>query len=237
MDTSILEDLGLSNGEIKVYLSLLELGSTKIGSIIEKSQMASSAVHNDINTLVEKGLVSYIKKGKIKYYQAVSPRNLVNFIEDKKKALMEMLPELEGKQKRGIEKQEAEVFEGIKGVTTLLNILIENTKKGEDYMFFSSFKIDKNKEIQEFFEKYDIKRQEKGLYIRGLTLKELKPLFVKRKMIHMKYPDFPIPFDVSLCNGKVVLISWGEKPIGYLIKSKEIFEMYKDYFERVWKMS
>lgn len=237
MDTSILEDLGLSKGEIKVYLALLELGSTKIGQVIEKSKMASSAVHGDINTLVEKGLVSYVKKGKIKYYQAVNPRNLVSFIDDKKKQLLQVIPELENKQKRSQEKQEAEIFEGIKGVTTVLNILIEDTKKGEDYLFFSSYKVGSNKEIQDFFEKYDLKREEKGIHIRGLTLKELKPLFAKRKMLHMRYPDFPIPFDISLCNGKVVLISWGEKPVGYLIKSKEIFEMYREYFERVWKMS
>ncbi|MBW3003756.1 helix-turn-helix domain-containing protein, partial [Candidatus Woesearchaeota archaeon] len=45
MDTTILEDLGLSSGEIKVYLALLELGSTKVGRVIEKTGMASSAVH------------------------------------------------------------------------------------------------------------------------------------------------------------------------------------------------
>ena len=54
MDTSLLEDIGLSKGEIKVYLTLLNLGNTKVGYIIEKSGMASSAVHNAINTLIEK---------------------------------------------------------------------------------------------------------------------------------------------------------------------------------------
>ena len=71
MDISILEDLGLNKGEIKIYLTLLELGTTKVGQIIEKSRMASSAVHNSLNALIDKGLISYIKRSKIKYYQAV----------------------------------------------------------------------------------------------------------------------------------------------------------------------
>ena len=37
MDTKILEDLGFTNAEIKVYLALLELGSATAGPIIEKS--------------------------------------------------------------------------------------------------------------------------------------------------------------------------------------------------------
>ena len=39
MDVSILEDLGLSKGEIKVYTTLLEIGITKVGTIIEKSKI------------------------------------------------------------------------------------------------------------------------------------------------------------------------------------------------------
>ena len=122
MDASILEDLGLSKGEIKVYLTLLELGTTKVDQIIEKSGMASSAVHNSINTLIDKGLISYIKKGKIKFYQAVPPKQLIDFIEEKKKKVLEILPELEMKQKLAKEKQETEIFEGIKGITTMLNL-------------------------------------------------------------------------------------------------------------------
>jgi len=98
MDISILEDLGLSKGEIKVYLSLLEQGSTKVGSLIEKTRMASSAVHNSLNTLVDKGLVSYIKRGKIRFYKAVPPKQLISFVEDKKRKLQTILPELEKKQ-------------------------------------------------------------------------------------------------------------------------------------------
>jgi len=237
MDINVLEDLGLSKGEVKVYLTLLRLGATKVGSVIEKSGMASSAVHNSLNSLLEKGLVSFIKKGKIKHYQASPPEYIGNFTKQKLERFNEVLPEMKQIVRQSNEKQEAEVFEGIKGVTTMLNLLIENAKKGDDYYFFSAYTSGNNKEVQDFFDRYDFNRKEKGLQVRGLAPLEIKSLFIHRKILKMRYPKVPIPFDISLCNGKVVLISWGEKPIGYLIKSKEIFEMYKDYFERVWKMS
>lgn len=236
MDISILEDLGLSKGEIKVYLTLLRLGKTKVGSIIEKSGMASSAVHNSINSLIDKGLVSFIKSGKIKFYQSVSPKQLIDFIDDKKKKVLEILPELEKEQSKNKEKQDAEIFLGKKGITTMLNILIENSKKGDEYLFFTINVKEQNKEIQEFFIKYDQKRKEKGLIIKGLASKELKDLFKDRKILKMKYTDFPIPSNISICKDRIAFFSWGEKPVGYLIESKQISKMYKNFFCQIWDM-
>ncbi len=235
MDTTILEKIGLSKGEISVYISLLRFGETKVGNIIEKSGMASSAVHNSINTLIEKGLVSYIKKGKIKFYQAVPPKQILGFIDDKKKDFQKILPELETQQKKSKEKQDAEIFEGTRGIMAMLNILIEETKRGDEYLFFSVNVKEMNKEIQEFFEMYDAKRKAKGLIVNGLAPKNLKKLFVKRKILKIKYVDFPIPSNISICKNRIAFFSWGEKPVGYLIKSKQIFEMYKEFFNKIWK--
>jgi len=237
MDTSVLEDLGLSKGEIKVYLTLLEIGETKVGQVIEKSGMASSAVHNSLNILIDKGLVSYIKKGKIKFYQSVPPKQLVSFIEDKKKKVLEILPELEMRQKKQEEKQEAEIFEGVKGVTSMLTLMIEDTKKGEEYLFFSMNVKERNKEIQEFFKRYDLKRKEKGLVIKGLVPKDMKEFFEGRTFLKVKYSKFPIPANIGICNDIVTIISWEKKPVGYLINSKQIAEIYRKFFYEIWDKS
>jgi sugar-specific transcriptional regulator TrmB len=39
MDTEIFEDLGLTKTEIKIYLTLLELGSSSAGKILENSKL------------------------------------------------------------------------------------------------------------------------------------------------------------------------------------------------------
>jgi len=237
MDISVLEDIGLTNSEAKIYLALLELGETKVGKIIKKSGVASSVVHNSINNLVEKGLVSYVRRGKIKFYQAVSPKQILSLIEERKNNFLKVLPELDSRQKKSEEKQEAEIFKGIKGVTSMLNILIEDVRKGDDYLFFSVDIEEKNKEIQDFFWKYDVKRKDKGLIVKGLAPKQLKHLFEKRRFVKMRYTNFPILSNVSLCNDKIALFSWVDKPVGYLIKSKEITKIYRDFFNRVWKLA
>src|SRR3989344_9357420 len=113
MNTKILEDLGFTNAEIKVYFSLLELGLTAVGPIIKKSGLQSSVVHTTLHKLIGRGFISFVKKGKIKHYQATDPRNIISFIEEKKEKFEKILPQLIAKQ-QGREKQEAGIFEGIK---------------------------------------------------------------------------------------------------------------------------
>ena len=84
MNTSILEELGLSTAEAKIYLALLELGQSKTGKIIDITHLQSSTVYHVMGSLIEKGLVSFIIKGKVKYYQAEPPESFLLFLEEKK---------------------------------------------------------------------------------------------------------------------------------------------------------
>ncbi|MAG38144.1 hypothetical protein CMI45_02040 [Candidatus Pacearchaeota archaeon] len=233
MNTQALEELGLSQGEIKVYLALLKLGDVKVGEVIENSGMASSAVHNSINALVEKGLISYIKRGKIKHYKAINPKHLIDFLEIKKEKLISIIPELESTQKSSDDRQEAEIFEGKKGVISMLNILIENVSKRDKYLYFSLNINQFNEDIQEFFSRYDAKRQEKGIIVQGLASEEVKKHMKIRKNIKMKFTKLPIPEGIAIVDDKVAIFSWGEKPVGYLIESKQISEMYANLFYRI----
>src|SRR3990167_7985859 len=99
MDTTILEDIGLTNAEIKTYLALLELGTATAGPIIEKSGLQSSVVHMTLNKLIDKGFVSFVREGKRNFYQASNPKNIVEYIEEKKERFERLLPELLLKQK------------------------------------------------------------------------------------------------------------------------------------------
>ena len=87
IDTSILEDIGLTNAQIKTYLALLELSETTTGPVIKKSGLQNSVVYNALSQLIEHGLVTFVLKGKRKYFSATSPKNLVKYVGDKKRAM------------------------------------------------------------------------------------------------------------------------------------------------------
>src|SRR3989338_5208679 len=134
MDTSILEDLGLTQAEIKVYVGLLELGSSSAGHILEKSGLQNSVVHRALNSLIEKGLISYILEGKKKIYQATDPENFHDFIEDKKKRFDEILPKLKEKQKFAKKITFGEIFKGKRGINQMYMTLLNSG--GKEYNTF-----------------------------------------------------------------------------------------------------
>ncbi len=237
MEMEILQNLGFTQAEGRTYLTLLELGPTKVGRIIEKSGLQSSTIHNVLNSLAEKGFVTYILKGKIKIYQAINPSLILKHYKEREKQFEEIIPKLEAKQKLVEAEQVAEIYEGMQGLNIMLSDFIEYTKPKDHFYFFSVDVPGMNKEIQKFFEKFDVKRQDKKLIVKGIARKELKQYYKKRKLIKVKYVEFPIPSNLSICNDKIALISWGEKPTGILIKSKQLAESQKRFFENIWNIA
>jgi HTH-type transcriptional regulator, sugar sensing transcriptional regulator len=71
-----LNKLGLTNGEARVYLSLLKLGSAKVGEIVKDSAISYSKVYDVLQRLSIKGLTSQIIVENIKHFNAVEPYRL-----------------------------------------------------------------------------------------------------------------------------------------------------------------
>ena len=238
MDVSALEDIGLSNGEIKVYLSLLELGSTKAGAVIEKSGLQSSVVHNCLHSLLDRGLISFVKKGKIRFYTSADPKNIIDFIDEKKRNFEKILPQLEVKRKLAEERNEAEVYEGYKGVMAMLLESVNNAKKGDDWLFFSADVEGINRKIQNFFTRIDAKRKEKGLAVKGIAPLRLEHLFedrVRKGFMTMKYSHGPILPSMNIWKDTIGFFQWGDKPLGYLIHSKQLADKYRRFFHSMWE--
>src|SRR3989344_9075868 len=179
MDESILENLGLSKAEIKIYLALLELGASTSGPLIQKSGLQSSAVHRTLKTLLDKGIITYVKLGKDNNYQSTNPKNLLEFIENKKKRFLDILPELENKQKSGKGNYSTEMFLGKKAMFSALLNIIKDGKNGEDYLSFSLVEPHDDKELVDFYQTYNLRRREKKLKVKVLVNEEAKPIYEK----------------------------------------------------------
>ncbi len=237
MDTSVLEGIGLSKNEISVFLKMLQLGESKAGAIISKVNLQSSAVYNAINSLVAKGLVSYIKKGQIKYYKAASPETIADYLDTKKEEYMKVLPEL--KKFMPTEIENVEFYKSFRGIKTLLAELLKDSRPKDIYRFFS---IEDEKEYKLATEKvYDLQksvRKENKIITRGLFAEKLRSLAGVSSITQKKYLNFPLPPNTQMLNDKVAIITWkGEEPSGILIRSKDIYETYIRFFEHLWSVA
>jgi len=232
MDTSILEELGLSNAESKIYLSLLELGISTTGKIIDNTKLQSSTVYHVIGSLIEKGLVSYILKGKVKYYQAEKPESFLIFLEEKKRKFNELLPQLKEKEKISQEKQTAKVYQGINGLKTAFNDILTTMKKGEEYYFFQVPKEDLfNEQLTLFFRNYHLKRSAKGIKVKGLALENSKALvnsiFKGISYTTIRFLDEFTPSGIIIYKDKLITLDWETIPTAFVIQSKAVTNSYE----------
>ncbi|MCK4589918.1 MAG: BlaI/MecI/CopY family transcriptional regulator [Nanoarchaeota archaeon] len=237
MDTSVLEELGFTNAEIKVYLALLELGSSTAGPVIEKTGLQNSVVHMTLHKLVEKGFVSFVKKGKVRHYQAADPRNIIRFIEEKRERYEKLLPELLVRQKKQ-EKQEAEIFEGFKGFKTMQYEAVRDAKPGDEYLFFS-FKTKNPKDfayVYKFYQDFEKYRRRRGIVVRGIISPDpdILEMLKGRDPRGLLVVDIPTPQNVSVINDKVLMTPWEEKKISFLIHSRQLAETFRTYFYSIW---
>lgn len=242
-----LQGLGLTKGEANAYLAMLELGSSTVGPIAKKAGISYSKIYEVLQRLIDKGIVSFIVRDKTRYYRAVEPSFLVNFldrqeleIEKNRKKLNEIIPELEKHLNSGGEKQEAEIFVGAKGIRTANEIMFDGAKRKDSASFFYVYKENFSEVINEFYYGISSFYKNKGILFKGIGSKEwVRSEYVKKtkSYIDARYVDFPLPGTIDIYKDFVLEVSWGEKPVGILIHSKEIADNYRNYFDEVWKQA
>lgn len=227
-----LQELGLTNNEIKIYLALIELGSLIAGKISRKTGIHRRTVYDAMERLIEKGLVSYIVKNNRKYFEAVNPQRLLTLVEEKKEAIKEILPKLEQQFNFKKEKQETLFFKGKLGVKSAFEDQIEESK--EILIYGASplaYKI-----LRFYFPHYDRRRIEKKIKVKLIFDSSSRDKIKKIPLAEIRYlpKDYASPTATNIYGNKVMIVLWSEDPIAILIHQKEIADSYRKYFNILW---
>ena len=247
MDTTPLKEAGLTDGEIKVYVALLELGSSTTGKIIEKSGAARSFVPNILERLMQKGLASFITKEKTKYYQAAEPKKILQYIEEKEKLLKEnkkqvenILPELELKKQLNKDSQ-VNIYKGFRGITTAHEHTYNKLKKGEEYFYLGVYP-EQEEYFHAYWQKDHRKRAKIGIKCRLLFNKGTKKETIKNRSSFKGCDARYMPIDIQtpawfLGYKDTTVIGLQKKSIAIEIIDMDIADSFKAYFDAFWKNS
>lgn len=238
MDTSILKDLGLSQAEIKVYITLLELGESSAGKILKRSGLQNSVVHRALNSLIEKGIINYIYEGRIRIYLASEPDYFLNYIDDKKERFRQILPELRAKQDFSKDQEIASIYKGIRGIKEVYSIL--RNEKAKEYLSFGGGKQCEEKMGTMWWKNHHIKRIANKLPSRQVfdeTVKVFGKDLTKKALSKVRYLSAEFSqFQETVIVGNLTAITiFTENAYSILIRDKSVTEGYKKYFEFLWK--
>ncbi|MBI4044040.1 MAG: hypothetical protein HY393_04520 [Candidatus Diapherotrites archaeon] len=240
MDVSPLEGLGVSHAEAQLYVALLTQGPSTTGTLIALTKMQSSTVYHTLGTLLEKGVISYILRGKVKYFHAEKPEIFITFWEERKRKFDEILPLLKQKEKKGIETRSAKMYEGMKGLRAAYDDVLHTMKRGELYYFVQVPKEKlSEKQYKLFYRNYHTLRSEKGINVRGLsyfgTEGAIKDVFAGLPHTEIRYTHEIGPTSLVIYANKVMTIDVTDEPVVFVMESFGVANSYRRFFEDKWK--
>ena len=241
-ELNVLEELGLSPAEAKIYLSLIEIGSTLAGPIIKRTGLHRGTTYQILQRLKEKGLVSSIVKGKKQYFEPANPDRLMDSLKEREEKLHEILPSLKAKLIASKEKQEITVYSGIKGIRTALDTMMEElTPHGEYYDFGAAGSF--RELMGSYWDSWQNKKEKHKIKSKVIFSEEalkknpklLEDYYGEVRFLPSEYPTFT---DTMIYQDAIIFLIWTAKPpLAVIIKNKDNALSYKNQFKLVWKIA
>lgn len=243
MDELALIRLGLNKNESKIYITLLRQGQATAGELIKATEFHRNIVYDNLEKLIDKGLVSFIFEDNRKLFQVNPPDSISQMLEKKQKELDEKKGIAEQVKKEVNEiisitkvEQEAAIYRGVKGLKVFFKGTLE---EGQDYYVFGAPKDSLDIMGPAFWENYNLKREKKKISVKMIFNDDLREWSKNIQSRMTKIRFLPKKFDTLtetvVYGEKVGIIVWTEKPIVTLIKDINLAKAYRKYFKILWK--
>jgi thioredoxin reductase/sugar-specific transcriptional regulator TrmB len=243
MNTDALRSLGLTENEIKIYLTLLKVGSSTAYDLSKRTGIYRVHVYDKLEQLMDKGLATYVLKGSKKHFQATHPDKIKDYLAEKKQELEEksqnvsnLLPELIALTTLPREDTEVEVFKGKEGIKTILKDVIKSVEEGGKFLLTNVDETRYEEVLPVFMKQFfrDIKNKNITEYV----LTANKPgVFLydnpttKYRFINEKNMS---PIHTKIYADKIAIIIWGTPITCIRIQNKGVANTYRQHFEHLW---
>ncbi len=237
MNTRLLEEIGLTENESKVYLALLRLGSATAGEITEKSGVHRRNVYDAIERLKEKQLVNALTQNNKKYFHPSDPEELINILKNKEKSIETIIPDLKKLHENPDTKPVVQVFYGDEGLKYIMDMQTQ-----DNHEIFVLASKDSVAEILRFtYPEYVKKRVEKNIWLNFIFNsfeggKNISSAPLSRVRYFPK--EYSVPSTFMLWGSKSAIMLFTEKkPIIMLFNNEKIAKDFMDYFSLIWEIA
>jgi len=247
MNRSILEDLGLSPNEAKIYETLVGRGELSVSDIAVAAKIHRRNAYDAIERLINKGLCFEIFSITENRYNAVDPDKLTEILAEKQQELLGILPSLKKKFGERYAPEEAYIYRGLEGQK---NIWRDVLRIGKESYFLGAkagwfdprletsrvafFKEAKRKNIK-FIQLFDFEVKAKIPNFPRHFPGDLEYRFLPKKYsttsgLHV-FGDYVVTY-TGLTIGKMP-----DDGVFFVIHSKNLAESYRTWFWYMWEQS
>lgn len=244
MDTSLINTLqtyGFSEKEAKVYLVALELWSSPASTIARNSWIKRVTVYTILKDLKNKWIVNTIERKEVTYFSVVSPKVLLDTLEQKFLEFKEKAPELLAI----VEKiWSAPKIKYLEWIWWLENLFADfaDTKENMRVILWTPKKHKKS--FSGHIWRYRLLRKEKWLISRRIVTAD--DTDVKKELIDDKkygrktvvIKDFPLPIhaDINIYwpwKISILFFDTNDSPHAIIIENDEVYNTFVGIFEYI----
>ncbi|MBS3140932.1 hypothetical protein J4405_02195 [Candidatus Woesearchaeota archaeon] len=234
MKVEELIDIGLTKNQAEIYLELLKNPSQTAGKLAKKLTIDRSFCYGITTSLVNKGLLNYIKKEGKRVFFASSPENFLKDFEEKKTKLEKIVEDLKKIKESPEEENLVNVYEGKDGLRVYVRDFLESDSfctLGGNLSIFDKLKFEYKHYLKELN-----KKNIEGKIITSVKNKEsIKDLYSNSKVKIKALKEIKTNVNFTIFKNKIAIYSAEETPYVIIIKNKNISEALKLYFDELWK--
>jgi len=241
---NVFEALNLSEGEMKVYEALINLGETTTGPLYKEASVSQSKVYEILDRLKKKGLAASIIKSGITHWHPANPsiyldkaRKELDVAKRRKEVLEKELPKLLKQEHRP--KDEAQIFIGYNGFRTALYSFMDSFSSKDEFLVFGS-----PKPIPEpfysFLASYNKERVKKNIHARFLYGEELRKFATELydlQKTKVRYIESLTPASLAIGNDRIIIFNFDSGGKTIVITGKDMAHNFKIFFESLWRMA
>lgn len=241
MDAGELMLLGLNRNEAVVYLSLLKFGQADAGDIIKDTKFHKNIVYDNMEKLINRGLVTTVVEENRKVFQAAPASALVDMVELRERELAEQktlakrLSEQARRLRRSTRMHDAVVYRGVNGVRAFYSDIIPEG----DYVVFGGPRESLAIMGEHYWLNLNAKLAERGISVKMIFNPSLREYgeSIQSKRLTVRYfvGNFEPLTETQVGRHHVAIIVWTEEPIVCLIRSEVVAASYRKFFEEMWK--
>ena len=237
-----LEKLGLNKKESDVYLALLNQGKSQAGPIIKATALHRMQVYEAMEALKNRGLVSISQEKTIQFFEANSPKVLVDLEKEKldiaELASQELLasfkttPQLEIRQLSGQEGMFTNLVSFIHAAADSPDKTLRMLGGASDKDFYDALG-DHYKDYVELADRYKIKKRLLGP---ENQVKVTSARFSQEQRTELKIlpPSFNHPLYTRICNSMISIEFYKPQITIIQIKSEVVSASYIANFDLIW---
>tara|TARA_Y100000034_G_scaffold135243_1_gene206314 strand:+ start:1024 stop:1776 length:753 start_codon:yes stop_codon:yes gene_type:complete len=242
----ILEKIGLTKQESKVYLSLLELQEAQTGKLCRFTKIASSNIYNILDSLIQKGLVSYRIQNNIKVFMPAPPEALNELflekqrkLDEERKQVTKLISTLKKREIKQQPQSNYKYYEGIVGIKSMWHEINTSMSKEDIIKCYTCQEKGYNRLVGFYDEHHKLRVRKKVKSRLILPFDEEKIAKKRRKQLaEIKFMDLKNDSEWGVF-GDTIYIQYitSKKPRSFLIKDKIFAKTFEQVFNQLWKQA